>query len=148
MRINITSQSITYLIPLIVSGLIQCCSSAKNEDTSKFNNYYRQGEQLYIIHCSNCHQTNGAGLGRIYPPLNKSDFMDTNFEKTLCLMKYGIEGEVVINGITYNQPMPGVFTLTDLEVAEIATYVYNSWSNNKGLIEVNDVSRILNACEQ
>ena len=73
--------------------------------------------------------------------------MDQNFEQVICLMKNGIDGELIVNGEEFNQAMPGIPTLTDLEVAEIATYIYNSWSNNKGLVDVKETTRILNTCE-
>lgn len=124
--------------------MLSCCQS--KTDNNKFTNYYRQGEQLYTKHCSNCHQTNGTGLGRVYPPLHQSDFMEKNFEQVICLMKFGVQGELVVNTVSYNQAMPGIPTLTDLEVAQIATYIYNSWSHNRGIVEVKDTGRILSTC--
>ena len=114
----------------------------------KFDQYFVQGEQLYATHCSNCHQKDGKGLGLLYPPVDESDFMEKNFEATLCLMKYGIKGEVVVNGKTFNQPMPGVRSLTDLEVAEIATYIYNSGKHKRGLIAVTEAEKIMKDCAQ
>lgn len=133
---------------LLTLYLIQGCgqSNTDRNTSNKFTHYFRQGEQLYTNHCSNCHQANGTGLGRVYPPLNKSDFMENNFEQVLCLMRNGIDGELVVNGVHYNQAMPGVPTLTNLEIAEIATYIYNAWEHQKGLIDVQSVDKILNAC--
>ncbi|HEU5292598.1 MAG TPA: cytochrome c, partial [Cyclobacteriaceae bacterium] len=83
---------------LLLSVLIFFACSGKHSDSVKFQQYYVQGEQLYIKHCSNCHQANGTGLGLVFPPLNQSDFMDKNFEQVLCLMKHGIKGELIVNG--------------------------------------------------
>jgi cytochrome c551 len=134
-----------FLFFLSVTACMISCSPSKT-DNHKFTNYYRQGEQLYSKHCSNCHQANGTGLGRVYPPLHQSDFMDNNFEQVICLMKYGIEGELVVNGIQFNQAMPGIPSLTDLEVAQLATYIYNTWSRERGIVEVKEASRVLNTC--
>src|SRR5690242_19621245 len=98
--------------------------SVANRTDSKFQQYYNQGELLFQKNCANCHQKNGSGLGRLYPPLDSSDFMTKNFEDVVCLIRYGKKGELVVNGVSYNQPMPGIPTLTDLEIAEIATYIY------------------------
>lgn len=73
--------------------------------------------------------------------------MNDKFEEVICLMRHGISGEVFVNGKQYNQPMPGIRDLTDLEIAEIATYIYNTWGNEKGIVEVKDVSPIMQACE-
>jgi mono/diheme cytochrome c family protein len=107
-----------------------------------------QGEQLYIKNCSNCHQKSGAGLGLLYPPLNKSDFMEKNPEKVFCLMKYGVNGNMLINGSAYNKNMPGIPSLTELEIAEISTYIFNTWDHNKGIIETNEVMKAINNCMQ
>lgn len=122
------------------------CDRAKQQNDNKFTNYFRQGELLYTKHCSNCHQADGSGLGRLYPPLKQSDYMNENFEQVLCLMRNGIRGELTVNGVQYNQAMPGVPTLTDLEIAEIATYIYNAWGNERGLVDVKEAERILNTC--
>jgi cytochrome c551 len=114
----------------------------------KFEQYFIQGEQLYIRNCSNCHQKSGEGLGLLYPPVHNSDFIETNFEKTLCLMKHGIQGELMVNGKSFNQPMKGVYSLTDLEIAEIATYLYNTGDLKRGLIPVTEVTKVMSRCDQ
>jgi cytochrome c551 len=130
---------------LIMFCMFSC--SISNSKSVKFQQYYVQGEQLYTKHCSNCHQQNGSGLGLVYPPLNTSDYMEANFEQVLCLMKYGAKDELTVNGKKFNQPMPGIPALTDLEIAEIATYIYNSWDHNRGIVEVAEASRILSSCK-
>ena len=131
---------------LVLAVVFLACGG--NSNSPKFTQYYNQGEQLYLKHCSNCHQKSGTGLGRVYPPVNKSDYMQKNFHRVICLMRHGTTGELVVNGVSFNQPMPGVPSLTDLEIAEIATYIYNTWEHNRGMIEVKEVSAILQTCEQ
>ncbi len=116
------------------------------EHSAKYEQYLTQGEQLYATNCSNCHQKSGTGLGRVYPPLNQSDVVDNRFEEVICLMRHGRQGELIVNGKLYNQAMPAT-TLSDLEIAEIATYIYNSWGRTRGIIEVNTVSSVLQKCE-
>ena len=112
----------------------------------KFQQYFVEGQQLYLKNCSNCHQKDGTGLGRVYPPLAHSDFMDNNFDEVACLIKKGRRGALTVNGDEYVQAMPGVVSLTELEIAEITTYIYNSWGHEKGLIEVKQVSQSLQPC--
>ena len=128
-----------------------CGGRAENnkpvDSSPKFTQYYNQGEQLYQKYCSNCHQKDGTGLGRVYPPLNVSDYMDGHFNDVICLMRYGKKGELTVNNVKFHQPMPGIPALTDLEIAEIATYIYNTWTHQRGIVEVKEASRILNACQ-
>lgn len=135
---------VNLFIKFVLSMLVLGCTTAEQR---KFNQYYLQGKLLYEKHCSNCHQPTGTGLGRVYPPLAGSDFITNNFEKTLCLMRHGISGELVVNGKSYNHAMPGIPALTDLEIAEIATYIYNTWGNQRGLVDVKDAALILKKCE-
>lgn len=112
----------------------------------KYEQYFVRGQELYSIHCSNCHQTNGEGLGKLFPPIKSSDFMDKNFEQVICLMKNGISEPIMVNEVTFSQPMPGISELTDLEIAEVATYIYNTWGHNKGYVDVKEVASILLSC--
>lgn len=120
-------------------------SSCSIKDT-KFQQYYAQGQVLYEKNCSNCHQKNGTGLGRVYPPLASSDFLIANFEKSLCIMKYGTQGEIIVNGKSYNKAMPAIPSLTELEIAEITTYIGNSWGHERGLVDVMRASEIMSKC--
>ena len=132
---------------LTACGLwLTACSQSTNRDT-KFEQYYVQGEQLYIKNCSNCHQKNGSGLGLVYPPLNSSDYIDSHPKEVFCLMKYGVTGELIVNGKNFNKPMKGIVSLTELEIAEIATYLYNNWSRQRGIIEIGEVTSALKECE-
>lgn len=113
----------------------------------EYKQYYNQGEVLYTKYCSNCHQKDGTGLGLLYPPLNKSDFMDENFDAVLCIIRNGKSTPTVVNGKTFEQPMKGVTALTDLDIAEIATYIYNTWDHERGIVTVNEVTEKMKACE-
>lgn len=72
--------------------------------------------------------------------------MDNNFEKVVCLMKNGIEGEIIVDGRQFNKKMPGIPSLTDLEITEISTYIYNKWGNRRDSISLQQVSTILREC--
>jgi cytochrome c551 len=136
------------LVFLVLLPFISCSPKKENnkESSTKFDQYYIQGEILYIQHCSNCHQKNGKGLGLVYPPLDTSDYMSNNINEVICLIKNGKSGELVVNGKSYNQAMQGISSLTDLEIAEISTYIYNTWSHERGIVEVKNVSAVLATC--
>jgi cytochrome c551 len=138
--------TIVCLLIFILPGCGSKSDKNQNETSTKFQQYYVHGEKLYAKSCSNCHQLNGTGLGLVYPPLYKSDFMENNFESVICLMRHGIKGELIVNGKSFNQQMHGISTLSDLEIAEIATYIYNTWEHKRGLIDVQEVARIKSSC--
>lgn len=140
-------KSLTFGFWLLAFSLsLTHCTTKEHKQATKFDQYYVQGEGLYLVHCSNCHQKKGTGLGLLYPPLDKSDYMDSHFQEVICLMKNGKQGELLVNGKQYNKPMKGLSTLTELEIAEIATYIYNTWDHQRGIVEVREVAESLMKC--
>jgi mono/diheme cytochrome c family protein len=128
-----------------------CSSSGTNSDEGisgiddiKTKQYAIQGQQLYLQHCSNCHQEDGSGLSRLIPPLREADYMLIDVNRSIQIIKKGLNGSITVNDIEYNQPMPGNNDLTPLEIAQIATYIYNVWGNNHGLITTELVKEALN----
>ncbi len=117
-------------------------SLADISDT-KILQYAIPGKILYESHCANCHQDDGSGLGKLIPPLNPSDYMEEDIERTISLIKNGVKGEMVVNGISYNAIMPANPLLTNMEIAQISTYIYNVWGNKKELIDAKKVSETL-----
>lgn len=134
------------LFVVTICSFVSCNSRSSNNTSPKFQQYYVQGEQLYLQYCSNCHQKDGSGLGLLYPPLDTSDFMHHHLEDVVCLIRNGKQGSLVVNGREYNQAMPAL-GISDLEIAEIATYIYNTWSHQEGLLDVKFVSEVLTSCD-
>lgn len=112
----------------------------------KLAQYRVQGERLYELHCSNCHQADGKGFGLLYPPLAGADYLIGNKDSIICLIRNGMSGPVTVNGQVYDQAMPGNEKLTDLEIAEILTYLYVSWGNEDQLTDVNEVRAKIGRC--
>jgi cytochrome c551 len=139
----------TFLLLALCCFVFQFCSSpSTGGNDTKFTQYYVKGETLYGIHCSNCHQKNGSGLGLLFPPLDTSDYMDHHFNNVICLIRRGKEGELFVNGKSFNKKMPAPTGLSDLEIAQISTYIYNTWTHKRGIIDVSEASRILRECPE
>src|SRR5687768_14899730 len=76
--------------------------------TQCFTNRESEGQQLYVQQCANCHMDDGSGLRGLIPPLAGSDYLVRHREQLACLIRHGQQGEIVVNGVHYNRPMPGV----------------------------------------
>ena len=122
-------------------------SKLGRQERIKLKQYFNEGKRLYGIHCANCHQHDGSGLARLYPPLNNSDYLNAGVERIICHIWNGAEGEMVVNGITFNMPMPEKSDLSPLEIAEITTYIFNEWGNMKELVSIEQVSGTLEVCD-
>ena len=107
---------------------------------------FQQGRNLYLQNCANCHMEDGSGLGQLIPPVAGADWLRDNPLQTACIIKHGMEGEIVVNGITYNNPMPGAENLTEFQVANIINYMNQAWGNDYGYIQLQDIREALEEC--
>lgn len=87
------------------------------------------GKNVYNRTCVACHQAGGNGIASVFPPLAKADYLNENVERAIDIVLNGKSGEITVNGEKYNSVMTAQ-NLSDREVANVLTYVYNSWGNN------------------
>tara|TARA_B100001113_G_C20749860_1_gene466129 strand:+ start:194 stop:595 length:402 start_codon:yes stop_codon:yes gene_type:complete len=94
-----------------------------------FEESISDGKLIYEDFCIQCHLSNGEGIEKIYPPLNNSDYLLKDLDKSIYSIKYGLRGEIIVNGIKYNGVMASQ-GLEDDEIADVMNYITNSWDNN------------------
>lgn len=124
---------------MIAIGLIwQDCQLNPNEE----------GARLYRNNCQSCHQENGAALKKLIPPLAGSDYLTTHGADVACIIRYGLEGPVTVNGVTYDGVMAGLDHLNAVDITNILNYINNSWGNDLGYINLRDVEAALDSCKQ
>ncbi|UZH54123.1 nitrite reductase, copper-containing [Salinimicrobium tongyeongense] len=89
-----------------------------------------RGKQIYTQNCLACHQATGNGIPNAFPPLANSDYLNADVHRAIEVVKFGLSGEIEVNGNVYNSAMPKQ-NISDEDVANVLTYVYNNWGNNK-----------------
>ena len=99
------------------------------------------GRELFVGTCSVCHQPNGAGLPGVFPPLAKSDYLAADPKRAIGVLLHGLTGKVTVNGTEYNSVMPPMNQLNDDAIANILTYVLNSFGNPGGRVLTDDVGK-------
>jgi mono/diheme cytochrome c family protein len=98
------------------------------------------GELLYQVHCLRCHKITGEGFQPLIPPLAKSDYFADNPRRLLAAVMEGVTGPITVNGVRYDNAMPPISYLTDVELALVTTYVLNKWGNPGGEITAEEVA--------
>ena len=88
------------------------------------------GKTIFTNTCVACHQGQGQGIPEAFPPVAKSDYLNADVNRAINAVLKGLTGEITVNGKKYNSVMTSQ-NLTDGEVADVLTYIYNSWDNNK-----------------
>jgi mono/diheme cytochrome c family protein len=99
------------------------------------------GKRLFTSICAACHQPTGLGLPNMFPPLASSDYLNADKNRAVQTILFGRQGEVVVNGQKFNNNMPK-FPLTDDDVANVLTYVYNSFGNSGLEVIPNEVKAL------
>ncbi len=102
----------------------------------------RLGENLYYTYCSVCHQSNGRGAGGRWPPLAGSRWVNGDKKELIAIVLNGMEGEIEVKGVIYNEVMPQHGFLKDKDVAEILTYIRQSFGNNSGPVTEKEVGEV------
>lgn len=111
------------------------------DDAGKMAALMEQGEKVYKQNCVACHQLNGAGVPGAFPPLAASDYLG-DAQKHARIIVHGLNGEIVVNGVTYNGAMAAFGALSDFDIAAVATYERNAWGNQFGLVLPADVAAV------
>ena len=118
-----------------------------NSEETKKRQQYARGKMLYKDHCQRCHKKDGEGFEQLYPPLNKVNYLFENEKRVPCIIRHGMEGPLRVKGKTYNLRMPGNNQLTEYDIAQLMTYIYNAWDNEHERFTVQEVRNALEACD-
>ncbi|QKV52053.1 cytochrome c oxidase subunit II [Comamonas antarctica] len=81
-----------------------------------------RGEKVYAANCAACHQANGKGAGPIKPLDGSAIVMSTDHAKQIQILLHGAAGGA----------MPSWKQLSDTDLAAVASYTKNAWSNKTG----------------
>lgn len=113
---------ITFSVSLVLSSLFFQQNDTELEESKK------RGKVIYEEFCVTCHRADGSGFGKLYPPLAKSDYLLNNREASIRAVKYGLQGEIIVNGQKYNKKMEPL-GLTNEEVTDVMNFILFSWGN-------------------
>ena len=123
---------------LIVSGLTYVLIQDKELKES-----IQRGKDIYNDFCITCHLESGEGVENTFPPLAKSDYLINNREASIKGVKYGQRGELIVNGVTYNNTMMPL-GLENEEIVDVMNYVLNSWGNSGAkMVTIEEVNTLL-----
>jgi nitrite reductase (NO-forming) len=97
------------------------------------------GQRTYNQVCLACHQPTGLGIPGAFPPLAGSDYLNADKLRAISVVLNGLTGPVTVNGQDFNSQMP-LLNLSDEDVANVLTFVYNSWENAGHVVTPEEVA--------
>jgi len=100
----------------------------------------RRGAAIYSDACTSCHLEDGVGQPRLFPPLGHNAMLQQ-------ADPIGLEHLILAGGRIGTSPsrlspltMPSfAWKLSDNEIADVATYVRNSWGNQAAVVSAAEV---------
>ncbi|MFT4673839.1 MAG: mono/diheme cytochrome c family protein [Patiriisocius sp.] len=101
-----------------------------------------RGAKVYRNICAQCHRPNGKGIAKNFPPLAGSNWLTAKRLESIKSVKYGLRGEIVVNGEPYDGVM-NPMGLSNKQVADVMNYTMNSWGNEqKDMVTVQEVNSV------
>ena len=92
--------------------------------------------------CVACHQPTGMGLPPVFPPLAGSEWIAKSASIAVRNITNGMIGPVTVKGTTYTSMMPPVAGVSDKDIADVVTYVNNSFGNSGAAVTEAEVKAI------
>jgi len=100
------------------------------------------GKKVYMQYCISCHQADGGGVQNMNPPLIKTQYVLGDKSKLVSILQNGFNENVEINGDTYSNAMPSFSFLKNPDIANVLTFVRNSFGNKASAVTLKEVSAI------
>jgi len=114
----------------------------QGKEQSELEMSISRGKGIYSDFCMQCHLPNGKGIPGNFPPLAGSNWLTEKRQATIHAVKYGQNGEIQVNGVTYNNVMAPM-GLSEKEVADVLNYAMNSWGNTQEkMVTVDEVKSV------
>ncbi|TDO28457.1 c-type cytochrome [Sediminibacterium goheungense] len=99
-----------------------------------------RGKTVYLQRCMACHQMDGGGVPRLNPPLDgASKVKGADKVYLIRTVIKGMTERVEIDGEYYDNNMSANADLTDVQIADVLTYIRNSWSNKASVVSAAEV---------
>src|SRR5688572_4675277 len=101
-----------------------------------------RGKKVYTQYCAACHQVDGGGVPGLNPPLGKTAHVLGSKTKLIRIILKGMNTHEEIDGEVYSNIMAPHNHLTDQQIADVLTYVRNSFGNQAVPVTPGDVKYV------
>jgi mono/diheme cytochrome c family protein len=100
------------------------------------------GKKIYGQYCLACHMADGGGVPNMNPPLIKTSYVLGEKIRLINVILNGLATGEEIDGETYTNVMPAHNFLKDQEIADVLSFVRNSFGNKAGGISAAEVKGV------
>jgi ubiquinol-cytochrome c reductase cytochrome b subunit len=100
------------------------------------------GAATFSTNCAGCHGANGQGQPGVFPPLAQNPMVTGDKKAVITVLLNGLNNvPVKVGGAEYKGVMPPwKGTLTNKQIADVATYIRNAWGNKADAVTEAEVA--------
>jgi len=126
-----------YLIQFCFIGLLSF--SAQKATAQNMAN----GKKIYETRCLVCHQADGGGVPNMNAPLDgASNVVGNDIARLVKIIRNGYNERVALDGYYYSNAMTANPDLKDADIADVLSYIRNSWTNKASKITLAQVQKV------
>jgi mono/diheme cytochrome c family protein len=132
-----------FIFFLLLFGIIRV-SAQENHCVVKKSPYrlsMDSGKKIYNLQCLTCHQTDGQGAEPLNPPLTGKQ-VSGDKKKLIEIVIRGLNTHEEIDGVKYQNVMPPNPEMKDQQIADVLTYIRNSFGNKAASVKASDVKAV------
>ena len=101
------------------------------------------GKKVYETRCLVCHQADGGGVPNMNAPLDgSSNVVGNDIARLVKIIRNGYNERVALDGYYYSNAMTANPDLKDAAIADVLTYIRNSWSNKASVVTLTQVQKV------
>jgi mono/diheme cytochrome c family protein len=109
----------------------------------------KSGGAIYAVQCAACHAPDGSGIDGLFPMLKGSAVVQSNDPVSILHVVLRGARSAATDPAPTAPAMPSFgWTLSDSDVAAVATYVRNAWGNRAPPVDAATVGKTRRALEQ
>ncbi|MFL9484543.1 c-type cytochrome [Chitinophagaceae bacterium LWZ2-11] len=102
----------------------------------------QRGKVVYDKVCLSCHMVDGGGVPKLNPPLIQTSYVLGDKTKLILIILKGMSDRVPIEDEYYSNTMASHADLKDQQIADVLTYVRNSFGNKASAVTAAEVKAV------
>ena len=101
------------------------------------------GKKIYETRCLVCHQADGGGVPNMNAPLDgASNVVGNDIARMVKIIRGGYNERIALDGYYYSNAMTANPDLKDQDIADVLSYIRNSWSNKASKVTLAQVQKV------
>lgn len=136
-------KKIVVVVSLVMVAAISILYTGCKNSEANLEASVERGQKVYGQYCLSCHQENGSGVPHLNPSLIQTSYVLGDPAQLIKVIQQGLSG-AEIDGETFSNPMPSFEkVLNEQQMADVLTYIRNSFGNKADAISVLQVKEVL-----